>query len=474
VSELKALLDRMADEVPTRTIVGPWRLPVDRAFTIGGFGTVVTGTLIAGVARVGDRVEVLPRRAETRVRSLQVHGAGVDFAEAGTRVAMNLAGLDREEIERGDVCAPPGSYAETIALDARLDVLKNCPREVKNRTRVRVYLGAAEVLARLNLLDAEQLDPGESGIVQLRLESPTVAAKGDRFVLRFYSPMDTIGGGSIIDPTPSRHKRFDQAVLANLAVKEKGSPDELVAEAVQRSGLTPIAPQAVAHQLGMPPEEVRSLVEELKARGDLVPIEGETLVHRHRLDAAAHQVTGVLSAHHQAQPMRAGMSREELRSRLSRQMEPKGFALILGRLEAEGRVVSEGGRVRLAEHKPQFTPEQERIRQALEAGLLSDPFNAPFFEELRAGLPPKQAQEVWEALIDNGVVVRITADVLLHRKAVEQAVERVRGYLAEHKQMTAAQFRDMLGTSRKYAVPLMEYLDAQRVTRRLGDVRELF
>lgn len=476
IPELRELLDRLADEVPTRTIVGPWRLPIDRVFTIRGFGTVVTGTLIAGVARVGDRVELLPEREESRIRSLQVHGRGVDFAEAGTRVAVNLAGLELEAVERGNVAAPPGIYSPTLALDARLDVLASCPREVKNRTRVRVYLGTAEILARMNLLDADQLGPGDSGRVQLRLESPTVAAKGDRYVLRFYSPMETIGGGSILDPAPPRHRRFDEAVLANLAVKEKGTPDELVAEVVQRSGLTPIAPQAVGMHLGMPLDEVRSLMAGLRERGELVGMEGELVLHRHRLDAAAHQVLGTLSAAHEAQPMRTGMSREELRSRLSRQMDAKGFNLILGRLEAEGRVVFEGGRVRMAEHHPRFTDEQQRIVTALEKGLLADPFNAPFYEDLRAsaGLPTKPAQEVWEALIDNGVVVRISADVFLHRQAVEQAIERVRAYLQEHGQMTAAQFRDMLGTSRKYAVPLMEYLDARRVTRRIGDARELF
>lgn len=476
IPELKALLDRMAGEVPTRTIVGPWRLPIDRVFTIRGFGTVVTGTLIAGVARVGDRVEVLPRRLETRVRSLQVHGASSPFAEAGTRVAVNLAGLEVEDITRGDVASPPGVYSPTLALDARLDVLESCPRPIKNRTRVRVYLGTAEVLARLNLLDADQIEPGGSGLVQLRLESPTIAAKGDRYVLRFYSPMETIGGGSVIDPCPVRHRRFQENVLANLTVKEKGTPEELVAEAVQRSGLTPVAPPAIGLQLGMPVDRVRELLGLLKESGDVVPMEGETVLHRHRLDAAAHQLLGVLSEFHAAQPMRTGMSREELRSRLARQIDAKGFNLVLGRLETEARVVSERGRVHVAGREPQFTPEQRRIADAFEAGLLADPFNAPFYDDLRAAasLPAKPAQEVWDAMIDNGLVVRITADVFLHRDAVKQAVERVRAYLGEHRQMTAAQFRDMLGTSRKYAVPLMEYLDAQRVTRRIGDVRELF
>jgi selenocysteine-specific elongation factor len=281
LAELTATLDRLAEQVPTRPIVGPWRLPVDRAFTIGGFGTVVTGTLIAGVARVGDRVAVLPRGVETRVRGLQVHGSPATVVEAGTRVAMNLAGVGLEGVERGDVAAPPGVYQPTLALDVRLDVLKSCPREVKNRTRVRVHLGAAEVLARLNLLDADALQPGDSGLAQLRLESPTVAAKGDRYVLRFYSPMTTIGGGAVIDPHPPRHRRFAAAVLQNLAVKEKGTPAELVAEAVQRGGLRPAAPAAVAQALGMPVTEAQALVAELVAEGTLIPHEREQVVHRH-------------------------------------------------------------------------------------------------------------------------------------------------------------------------------------------------
>lgn len=476
IAELRELLDRLAEEVPTRTIVGPWRLPIDRVFTIRGFGTVVTGTLIAGVARVGDRVEVLPQRRESRIRSLQVHGASCPFAEAGTRVAINLAGLELEDIDRGCVAAPPGVYQPTMALDARLDVLASSSREIKNRTRVRVYLGTAEVLARLNLLDADSLAPGGSGLVQLRLESPTIAAKGDRYVLRLYSPMETLGGGAVIDPGPPRHRRFEAAVLANLAVKERGTPAELVAEAVQRAGLTPVLPTAVGLQLGIPADTVRTLMADLRERGELVPIEGESVLHRHRLDAAEHQVVNTLGTHHVAQPMRTGMSREELRSRLSRQMDSKAFGLVLGRLDSGGTVIAEAGRVRLATHTPRFTLPQRAIVDEFERRLLADPFNAPFYEDMcaAAGLPAKPAQEVWDALIDNGVVVRITADVFLHRDAVRQAVERVRAHLAEHGQMTAAQFRDLMGTSRKYAVPLLEYLDAQRVTRRIGDVRELF
>lgn len=487
LDELRAALDRLAEEASHRPIVGPWRLPIDRAFTIGGFGTVVTGTLVAGVARVGDRVALLPRGGETRVRGLQVHGRSVTFAEAGSRVAMNLAGMDLEGVTRGDVAAPPGAYQPTQALDARLEVLKSCPREVKQRTRVRVYLGTAEVLARLHLLDRDVLLPGESGLVQLRLEEPAVTVKGDRFVLRFYSPLALLGGGTVLDPTAPRHRRHDAAVLEALAVRERGSPEELVAQAVERQGLSPAAPALVARSLGLPEAEVAAHMAALVAAGTLVPV-GEApgapgrsdpaaVVHRHRLEAAEHQVLTSLESLHRAQPMRAGMSREELRSRLSRQMDARGYSLVLARLEAQGRVRVTGAQLCLADHTPSFNPEQQRLAAALEAGLLADPFNAPFFEELcaAAGVDPRAAavREVWDALLTNGVVVRIAGEVFLHQRAVEDAVARVRAYLEEHGQITAAQFRDLLGTSRKYAVPLMEYLDTRRVTRRVGDYRVL-
>lgn len=476
IPELTAMLERLAEEVETRPVVGPWRLPVDRAFTVGGFGTVVTGTLMSGTVRVGDRAEILPQGLETRVRGIQTHGQSAPEAEAGTRVALNLAGVGLEGVQRGDVCCAPGFLSPTVSLDVRLDVLASCPREVKNRSRVRLYLGSAELLARLTLLDAEVLAPGSSGLIQLRLEEPTACAKGDRFVLRFYSPMHTIGGGAVLEPHATRHRRFDAAVLENLAVKEQGSPEELLEEAVQRGGLTPVAPQKVAQQLGMPVEEARSLIERLKGSGRLVATDGEGVLHGHRVEAAENQLLAALREFHQAQPLRGGMSREELRSRLSRAMDAKGFGLILGRLERAGRVQPLDGRVKVAGHEPQYTPEQARIAAAVEEALLENPAAPPSFDEIVQSrrLPPAAAREVWDALIDAGTIVRVAEGVFFHRRALDRITEQVRTYLAEKQKMTAAEFRDLIGSSRKYAVPLLEWLDHARVTRRVGDERILF
>jgi selenocysteine-specific elongation factor len=474
--ELTATLERLAEEVETRPVVGPWRLPVDRAFTVGGFGTVVTGTLMSGTVRVGDRVEILPHGLETRVRGIQTHGQGAPEAEAGTRVALNLAGVGLEGVERGDVCCAPGSLRPTLSLDARLDVLASCPREVKNRTRVRLYLGSAELLARLTLLDTEVLPPGSSGLIQLRLEQPTACAKGDRFVLRFYSPMHTIGGGAVLEPHAAKHRRFDDAALENLTVKEQGTPEELLAEAVERVGLSPTTAAKVAPQVSVPLEEASALIERLKEQGLLIATEGDGVLHAHRVEAAENQILAALREFHAAQPMRVGMSREELRSRLSRAMDAKGFALVLGRLERTGRVQPLDGRVRETGHEPQYTDEQAKAAQAIEAALLENPVSPPSLEEVTQAhrLLAPTAREVWDALIDAGAIVRVADGVFFHRRALDQVSERVRAHLAEKERMTAAEFRDLIGSTRKYAVPLLEWLDHARVTRRVGDERILF
>src|SRR5438270_8711962 len=441
IPELTATLEGLAEEVEARPVVGPWRLPVDRAFTVGGFGTVVTGTLMSGTVRTGDRVEILPDGLGTRVRGIQTYGQSAQEAEAGTRVALNLAGVGLEGVERGDVCCAPGFLRPTLSLDARLDVLGSCPREVKNRTRVRVYLGSAELLARLTLLDAEVLSPGSSGLVQLRLEEPTACAKGDRYVLRFYSPMHTIGGGSVLEPHAPKHRRFDAAVLENLAVKEQGTPSELLEEAIQRGGLTPTTPARVAQQLGMPLEEARSLLDELKIQGRLIATDAEGFLHAHRIEAAEGQIMAALREFHAAQPLRVGMSREELRSRLSRAMDAKGFGLVLERMECAGRVEPLDGRVRVAGHQPKYTPEQARVDEAFEGALLEAPASPPAYEEIVQSrrLPAATAREVWEALIDAGTVVRVAEGVFFHRRALDRVKEQVRAHLAEREKMTASE-----------------------------------
>jgi selenocysteine-specific elongation factor len=472
---LRATIDAVADEVQGRSPIGPWRLPIDRVFTIGGFGTVVTGTLISGSVRVGERADLLPGRLETRVRGLQVHGASADTAEAGTRVALNLAGLDLVAVERGDVVVPPGAFAPTLAMDARIEVLASCPRIVKNRSRVRVYVGTAEVLARLTLLDAESLPGGQSGLVQLRLEEPAVCAKGDRLVLRFYSPMQLMGGGPVIDAQPVKHRRFDPGVLAALAIRERGTPDELVRQAVQRGGLKPTRPPQLASQLGISLADLAPVVTLLLEQGDLIAADADALLSAAVVTAAENQILDTLTAYHRTQPLRVGMSREELRSRLSRVIDARAFSFLIGRLEKRDAIRAVAGRVKRSEHEPRFSEAQEKLARGLVAALLREPFSPPSLDQALTGSGASStvAREVWDSLVDQGLIVRVAEGIFFHRDALAKVEERVREHLSSHASMTASAFRDLIGSSRKYAVPLLEYLDAAHVTRRIGDERIL-
>jgi selenocysteine-specific elongation factor len=287
--------------------------------------------------------------------------------------------------------------------------------------------------------------------------------------------MQLIGGGPVIDAHPAKHRRFDDAVLEALAIRERGTPDELVSQAVLRSGLTPVRPAQIASQLGMSPVDLAPVVSQLLERGELIPGDGESLLSAAVVTAAEQQVLASLSEFHRAQPLRVGMSREELRSRLSRLMDTRAFGFVLTRLERHGSVASVGGRVKLAEHQPRFSEAQEAIAGRLTAALLREPFSPPSPDEAMAGAgaPVAGVREVWDSLVDQGLVVRIAEGIFFHRDALDQIADRVRAYLAREEKMTASAFRDLIGSSRKYAVPLLEYLDATRVTRRVGDERIL-
>ncbi len=267
LKDLALTIDRMTEEVEQRDTSAPFRLPVDRVFTMPGFGTIVTGTLVAGTIRLESPAVVLPQGRETRIRQIQRHGKKEEQAEAGSRVAVNLAGVDLEEVARGDVVCQPGRYQATRILDARIVMLPNAPRPLQNRARIRFYLGTAEVLGRAVILDGETLQPGQEGLAQFRLETPVVAARKDRFVIRSYSPMNTLGGGIVLDANPERHRRQDERVLERLKTAEKGDPAELVEQALAAARLAPLTPEEIAGKTGLPQGEVSSLLESLAGEG---------------------------------------------------------------------------------------------------------------------------------------------------------------------------------------------------------------
>lgn len=470
ISDLLDALQAACDAVEARDSSGPFRIPVDRVFTLTGFGTVITGTLVSGTIRVGDPVEVQPSGLSSRARQIQVHGEKVDRAEAGSRVAVNLAGLEVADLARGDVVSTPGTLKSSAAVDVRLALLGNAPHALRNRARVRFHAGTAEILGRLTLLDREELKPGDRAYAQFRAETPAAVSRGDRFVIRSYSPMATIGGGVIIEPDARRHKRFDAGTVDALETASRGTPEELLEQAL-RHAPAGLAPQDLLRRAEVP--EAAGILESLKEAGKAAELDGGRLIHASVLAQYASAMRDALSGFHAAHPLRPGMPREELRAAAGRGLESKVFASVLAQLQSAGEIAVCDASVRLPDFEPELTHAQQSAADALAQALLDAGLNVPDADEyLRAtGLPQTEAKEILDLLVYRGTVVKIAEGMYLHASTIKQAESTMRRFLEENGKLTVSEFRDLTGTSRKYAVPLLEYFDSKRITRRVGDER---
>lgn len=471
--ELLHALQEAVARVPAREVNAPFRLPIDRVFTLAGAGTVVTGTLVSGRVRVGDAIEILPSGLLSRARQIQVHGRKVEEAVAGSRVAINLPGVEKEQLERGMVCAPPGVFQPTQAFDAQLSLLPDAPKGLAHRTRIRLYLGTAEVIGRVSLLDSERLEPGQQGFVQLRMEKPLVAARGDRFVVRTYSPMFTIGGGVVLEPRAARHRRFDAAVIERLQSLLKGDPEERVLAILAQSPAG-MDETEVARRAEMDLPNVLATLSRLKTQQRAVCV-GEVWFARSVWDDLRQRLEGALQRYHQQNPLRAGMPREELRSTLGGKLPARLFEAMLLRWQEEGLLALQGALVRLAGFTIRLNERQQRLAQRVEQILREAGVTPPPVEVIsqQAGAPPDAVRAMIGVLVEQGVLVRLEGDLFFHRETIDRLAELVRRTIREKGSLSVGEFRDLTGSSRKFAVPLLEYFDSIHLTRRVGDVRVL-
>jgi selenocysteine-specific elongation factor len=468
LDELVAAIDALLDTVPAHASGGRPRLAIDRVFTMPGFGTIVTGTLRDGVLEVGQEVEILPRGLRARIRGLQSHRTKVERALPGSRTAVNLSGIEVEEVERGDVLTVPGWLRPTTLLDAKLRMPPDAPAPLEQNDEVDFFVGTSETLARVTLLDAERLDPGQVGWVQLRLQEPVVVVRGDHFILRRPSPSATLAGGIVVDTHPRRHRRFRPEVIRALEALASGDPQALVLhllgsgvlewrELLQQSQLDEATAARAVHAL-----LATGRILTLDTTGDVLSPH-TVILSRETAEKLETQISAALADYHARYPLRRGLPREMARSRLGLAQRP--FDLFVRRLAALGTVVEDGEVLRLPEHQVRLTPEQEERARAYEAALRREPFTPPAPAEY--GLDP----ELVQALADLGRVVRITDEVVFAPEAWETMRERVLALIESNGSVTLAQVRDALGTSRKYAQALLEYLDQLRLTRRVGDAR---
>ncbi|MBC7249902.1 MAG: selenocysteine-specific translation elongation factor [Anaerolineae bacterium] len=479
LSELVAALDRYLTTSTPRPDLGRPRLPIDRAFTISGFGTVVTGTLIDGTLQVGQEVEILPQGLMARIRGLQTHRQKIDVAVPGSRVAVNLTGVSTDQLHRGDVVTRPGWLHPTTLVDVQLRYLPDNAHPLKHNSYVNFFSGAAEVGARVRLLGVETLQPGETGWAQLRLESPVPLVRRDRFIIRQFSPSRTLGGGMIVEPHPGRrYRRFRPEVIARLEVLAHGTPEEMLLQTLATQ--QPCTARELIQRCGLPGEVATETLQNLLQSRQVLILNADSALEVTNLaDSSLYLMTasgwqgllerlrGVLRAFHALYPLRRGMSREELKSRLK--MTGKVFNLVLSLAAAEGQIVEEGEAVRLSEHEVRFTAEQQKKVDALFTSFRRHPYTTPSYAECEASVGP----EVLTALIEQGRLVKISDDVLYLPETYREMVERVIAHLKSEGTITVGQVRDMFTASRKYALALMTHLDELRITRRVGDERVL-
>ena len=477
--ELIRTIGKAADEVEEGADVGLFRLPVDRVFTIKGFGTVVTGTLASGKVAVGEEVEVSPIGLRARVRGVQVHNRTVETAEAGQRTAINLQGMDREAIERGHILTGPGALTASQRLDCVYRHLSGAVRKLKNRTLVRLHTGTSEVMARMILLDRDELAPGEECCAQLVLETPLAVVAGDRFVIRSCSPVTTIGGGVIVDPLPAKHKRSSAAVLREFGILAGGEDEERMALVLGRAGIEGITENLLVVRTGIRSRELRRRLEGMfSAKRAVLVDRDEMRVLSHTVyEAFQAEILGELRGYHERNPLREGLSREELRSTLEQGdgVGQKIFTMALRELEKRGEIIAERELIRLKGHSVRLKGEMEELREEL-SGVYRD-----------AGLAPPTVREVLErfsdrkkeisiliqVMIREGLLVRISEELNFHRDVLAKLREDYRQLLVRDVQATPASFKELTGLSRKFIIPLMEYFDMTKLTMRAGDHRIL-
>ncbi|MBG0771432.1 MAG: selenocysteine-specific translation elongation factor, partial [Anaerolineaceae bacterium] len=452
---------------PHRPDLGRPRLPVDRVFTLPGFGTIVTGTLTDGHLAVGDAVEILPTGIEGRIRGLQTHKQTEEKAQPGSRTAVNISGVSVDQIRRGDVVVHPGTYQPTKMIDVWVRLLKDATAPLKHNSELKLFLGASEVIARVRLLGVKELKPGEEGFLQLMLQHPVVALRQDRFILRRPSPAETIGGGQVVDPHPKRrHKRFNETKLEELAQMMVGTPEEILMQSARQSGA--ISRNKLVEIAGLEPGLAQAAIETLLASGDLTALTGKNLVipsdHLERLQADLLQS---LKDFHQQNPLQPGMPRERLRTGIA--LPAELFDALVAQLSVKGEIVAENAFVRTAGHTIQLTEAQQAKVDSLLREFNAHPYTPPSVKESQdiAG------EDLVTALVQTGRLAQLGEDVLLQPEILKEMQDAVVEIIKQNGSVTLAELRDRFQTSRKYAVAVLEDLDARGITIRKGDGREL-
>lgn len=466
----------MSEEVVAKDTQTIPRLPIDRAFTLSGFGTIITGTLISGTITREDVLEMYPIGKECKIRNIQVHGQNQDKCYAGQRVAINLSNVKKKEIRRGCVLAPKNSMKNTDLLDVKLKVLEDSMRILTNHERLHLYTGTSEILCRAVLLDKEQIGPGEEGLVQLRLEEEIAVKRGDRFVVRFYSPMETIGGGIVLEPNPVRKKRFDAQAIEELKKKESGSLGDVMELQIKEHGDTMITLAELAKVMAHSIDELKEYLGELEESGTIFvfPMKKDTyLWHRDSEFAVRQKIEEALQKYHSEHPYRYGMKKAEIHNTFLKKIKPNIFDAYIERMTGENVYGRREEYLSLPGYEVPKDAMYLQTEKLIEDTFEKAGYDFVRFSEIDFGKIPRQtAEDVVLMMIDEGKVLRINEEMFTMKHLMDEAKEKIQNHLKEENLITIAQVRDMFSTSRKSAKPILEYMDSIKVTKKTGGESE--
>jgi len=477
IDEMIRVLDDYCRVLPARSPAGVFRLPVDRVFSMKGFGTVITGTIISGRIRNGEQVMIYPTGITSKIRGVQVHDKSVEESEAGLRTAVNFQGIDKHTVHRGNVLARPGTLIPTYMIDTELRLLKSNERPLKNRTRVRLHIGTSQMPCNVILLDRDALEPGDTAPAQLRLEGPVACMRDDRFVIRSYSPVYTIGGGPVLNPVPPKHKRFRKDVTDRIARLRDADAEELTALHIEIVEYREASFRELVVLTNLSDKVMESTLQKLMSERTIIQTERSErrFIHAETLAAFKKETIGILERYHEKNPLKGGMSKGELRSKFPDIKTDRLFNQLVGILIKTQEIEQVEDSIRLAGHRVTLKTDMTELKDKIMARFTDSGLQPPTFKDLcrDIGANPTDAKNVLMHLVDDGQLIKVKEDLFFHREAIENLRERLVHYLSEKEEIDTPGFKELTGASRKYTIPLLEYFDSANVTLRVGDTRKL-
>lgn len=469
IPDLIETIRKMSDEIEGRNEIAPARMYIDRIFSVKGFGNVVTGTLVEGTVKLEDELMLYPDEQRVKVRGIQVHSEKADKAYAGQRVAINLAGIDKDKIERGDTLAEGNTMTPTMMLDCKIQVLETASKDIEHWDRIRMYHGAREILGRIVPLEGKVILRGQEGYAQIRLEEKFACKAGDKIILRSYSPMETIGGGTVLDANSKKHSSADEQLVETFKIKEAGNPKDIV-ETHLLHCKTFVEPKEIIETLSLSDTLLKEILKELSEEQKTVAI-GNFHIHKKILSNLFDNAEELINRHHRQNPLKKGISREEFRSKMQLNLKPKDYDVFLEYLTAEKNIIADKSLIKRADFVITYTPEQQKIKDEILARLKKEALTPSLVKDY---IDTPQKQAVMDGLIEEELVVKVSEELIYDKAVVQSLEQEVRAILQEKRELQMSDIRDKYELSRKFAIALLEYFDRVKITKRLGDKRVPF